>query len=381
MNSIGEFQCSLDLNLLVLRLLRSLLRARPIHKNRVHEQFSKSPADKYGMTRPRPVFAGDTIHIQRRTRDGRFFLVPHRETLQLVKYAYAVAANKFKLKIHALCVMSTHVHVIATDPLAQHPDFTASAHRIIALGLKEMYGIEGSVWRGGGVSVQRLVGRDAIIESLAYVRLNPVAAGCVGTERAYPGVYGADDRDPLAETAETIARPACFGEESVLPDEAVFRLTPPPLVVEELGKEKAAREIAEAVERHRKDAQNQRKTAKRRFFGMKRVLATDIWTRSGELKRTRLNPTYKGVIARAIQLAHQTYQAFLYAYQLAMGAFKEGQRDTVFPAGTYRMRLLGCEVARTSAFLEAEKRKVNKAEAKKSARRWLAGSTPNQKSA
>src|SRR5690606_17829147 len=127
-----------------------------------------------GMSFPRPVFAGDVIHIQRRVRDGRFFLVPRAEILDLVTYAYGLAAEKFGLELHAVCVMSNHVHGVATAVEGRHPEFTAWAHRVMALALKAMHGIEGAVWQEGGASVQRLVGSVAVAEALAYVRVNPV---------------------------------------------------------------------------------------------------------------------------------------------------------------------------------------------------------------
>src|SRR5690606_20718822 len=93
-----------------------------------------------GMSSPRPVFAGDVIHIQRRVRDGRFFLVPRAEILDLVTYAYGLSAEKFGLELHAVCVMSNHLHVVATDVEGRHPEFTAWAHRVMALALKAMHG-------------------------------------------------------------------------------------------------------------------------------------------------------------------------------------------------------------------------------------------------
>src|SRR5690606_25455089 len=69
------------------------------------KQFPRRCADINCMTLPRPVFQGDTIHIQRRTRSGHYFLVPNEETLQLVRYAFAVAAARYGLILHAVCVM------------------------------------------------------------------------------------------------------------------------------------------------------------------------------------------------------------------------------------------------------------------------------------
>lgn len=297
------------------------------------------------MTLARPVFRGDTVHIQRRTRDGRFFLVPKPETLTLVRYAYGLAAERFGLTLHSLCVMSTHVHVIATDPEALHPRFTEYAHRLIALGLKRMYGIEGSVWKEGGASVQRMIVSAALVEAMAYVRINPVAAGCVRFESAYPGVFGADEEAPLEEYTEIIERPTCFGPRSELPAQVSFVLKTPAWLLDELDETGAARAISDAIRRHRDDAWRERATSRGGFLGMRRVLSIDVWTRAGELARSTLRPTFKGVVAEAIRVGRETLVSFRIAYAVASAAFRGGARDVVFPQGTYLMRIRGCIAA------------------------------------
>lgn len=298
------------------------------------------------MTQVRPVFAGDTVHIQRRTVDGRFFLVPKPETLALVRYAYGLAADRFGLVLHALCVMSTHTHVIATDKDGRHPEFTAFAHRLIALGLKRIYGIDETVWRAGGASVQRLVEAPATIEALAYVRVNPVAAGCVEDERAYPGVFGADEDAPLNETSEIIRRPSCFGPKSKLPAATSFILRAPKSLLDELGVEGAASAIASAVARHRTRAHETLREEGRGFLGMRKVLSASVWSRAEQPKRAPFNPTFKGVVASAIRRASETLRAFRYAYAEALGAYRAGSRDVLFPPGTYLMkRRYNCSVA------------------------------------
>ena len=301
------------------------------------------------MTKVRPVFAGDTVHIQRRTVDGRFFLVPKPETLALVRYAYGLAAERFGLALHALCVMSTHTHVIATDKDGRHPEFTAFAHRLIALGLKRIYGIDETVWRAGGASVQRLVEAPAIIEALAYVRVNPVAAGCVEDERAYPGVFGVfgvDEEAPLDEAAEIIRRPSCFSPKSKLPAATTFRLRAPKSLLDELGVEGAASAIASAVARHRARAHEALREEGRSFLGMRKVLSASVWARAEQPKRAPFNPTFKGVVASAIRRASETLHAFRRAYAVALGEYCAGSRDVLFPPGTYLMeRRYGCSVA------------------------------------
>ena len=298
------------------------------------------------MTRVRPVFEGDTIHIQRRAREGRHFLVPHRETLQLVRYAYAVAAERCGLILHAVCVMSTHTHVIATDPEGRHPQFTHYAHRLIALGLKRFHGIDGTVFTQGGASVQRLVGRDAIIEALAYLRMNPVAAGLVAHDGAYPGVFGVEEKAPLKVYEERIARPSCFAGRTTLPEAARFVLRPAERLLDELGPKRAAERIARAIRRHRENAKAKRKRDELAIVGMKEVLATDVWRRAPKPKRAPFRPTFKGVLADALRQASDSLRRFRRAYAEALATFRDGDTSVCFPAGTYKMRLMGCKVAK-----------------------------------
>jgi len=299
------------------------------------KQFPRRCADINCMTLPRPVFQGDTIHIQRRTRSGHYFLVPNEETLQLVRYAFAVAAARYGLILHAVCVMSNHLHVIATDPRGLHPDFTAYAHRLIALGLKKMHDIEENVWAQGGPPVQRLVGRHAIIEALAYVRINPVAAGCVHHEDVYPGLYGSKQSDPLGTLDSSVVRPHVFGRRSTLPELATFSLRPVALLEEELGRERAAECIASAIRRHRRAAQRRRRAEGRAALGLERVLEADVWSRAPKPDAARVQPTFKGVVAEALKMAGDTLRRFRRAYAEALASLREGKRDVEFPVGTF----------------------------------------------
>ncbi|NLE49624.1 MAG: hypothetical protein GX614_14600 [Sandaracinaceae bacterium] len=300
------------------------------------------------MSKARPVFAGDVVHIQRRTRRGYYFLIPRPRVIELVRYCYAVAAKKYGLRLHAICVMSTHVHVIATDTEGRHPDFTAYAHRLIALGLKRLYGIEGTVWKEGGVPVQRLIGHAAITDALGYVRVNPVAAGMVRDEARYPGVLGADESAPLTSYKAEVCRPSCFGAKSHLPLTEELELGPPECLLDELGCDAAASAIAEAILRRREEAQREHRKRRRAYLGIRKVLRANIWTRAGELARAERKPTFKGVIAKAIRSAHETLRRFREAYALARARFRSGETDVQFPPGTYYMRWrVGCRIAGT----------------------------------
>lgn len=297
------------------------------------------------MTLARAVFAGDVVQIHRRTYGGHYFLVPNAAMLQLIEFAYALAAERFGLIIHVICVMSNHVHLIATDPNGMHPRFTEFAHTLIALGAKRMYGIDEAVWSPGGVSVQRLTNATAITESIAYIRANPIAAGCVRHEREYHGLIGARATALLETVTKRVRRPGCFGPNSTLPEEVTLTIAPPARLIDELGLEGAASAVAEAVHRHRSEAQRERARSGRRFLGMRRVLSKSIWTCAGALKRAEINPTFKAVFREAIRAAREALKQFRAAYAVALAAFKAGNRDVLFPAGTYLMRIRGCRTA------------------------------------
>lgn len=298
------------------------------------------------MTRARPVFAGDILHIQRRTIHGRFFLVPNEKMLALARYAFGVAAKREGLRIHLLCVMSNHIHVVATDPHGKHPDFTAYAHRLMALALQQMYGIEEAVWAPGGPSVQRLLGPDGIADALAYVRVNPIEAGCVRDEHTYHGLFGADERAPFKTHSERIERPAAFGLHSTLPASVEFKTEPVQELIDQLGEKRASELIVSYLQRRREQALAERAAKKLGYLGMKRVLSADVWQRAPKPRSGGIRPTFKGVTAKAIRQGSYTLRAFRLAYADALTWFRLGEREVEFPLGTYKMkRSYGVRVA------------------------------------
>src|SRR5690554_5319567 len=107
------------------------------------KQLRPRRGDKEGMTTARLVLANDVIHIQRRTREGFFFLVPVPQMVRLICFAYALAAADYERVIHVLCIMGTHVHVIVTDFYGQHQMYYEYAHRPVDWSAQAVYGIEG----------------------------------------------------------------------------------------------------------------------------------------------------------------------------------------------------------------------------------------------
>ena len=98
------------------------------------------------MSYPRKIHPGKTYMITRRTLRRYFLLRPDEEMKELIEYSLAMAANLYKMEVHAFCAMSTHIHVVLTDTRGLLPMFLASFHRLVAMGTKALRQWDGSVW-------------------------------------------------------------------------------------------------------------------------------------------------------------------------------------------------------------------------------------------
>jgi putative transposase len=140
------------------------------------------------MTQPRLVVPGDTLMITRRTLRRHHLFRPDSAIRQLYLYALALCARRFGILVHAVTLMSTHEHLIVTDPGGRYPEFLRRLHRLVSLGTKVLRKWEGPTWDHEQTSVVRLLTERAVIEKLAYVMANPVQAGLVQHARDWPGI-------------------------------------------------------------------------------------------------------------------------------------------------------------------------------------------------
>src|SRR5882672_3015353 len=98
------------------------------------------------MTQPRRIQPGAILMITRRTLRRTHLLRPDRALNDLFIYCLAVIAPRFEIQVHAAVVMSTHEHLIVSDPHGQLPRFLQEFHRLLALNIKVLRKWEGAVW-------------------------------------------------------------------------------------------------------------------------------------------------------------------------------------------------------------------------------------------
>lgn len=293
------------------------------------------------MSQPREIIPGATYLITRRTLRRHFLFRPDAAITQLIVYALAVSARRFGLQVHALCAMSTHLHLVVTDERGVLPRFMHFFHRIVALGTKVLRRWEGPVWDHEATSVVRLLTPRAVVEKIAYVLANPVAAGLVAHAGEWPGAKA--NADEIGHEELQAARPSVYLDPSnpQWPEEARLPITLPPSV-EPGGAPRFLADVGAEIERLEALAHEEMSRQGYRFLGAAAasVVSPDERATSSEALRGR-NPTLAVGRAQggAIRAATAAIRAFRRTYRAALERWRAGIRESVFPAGTWWMRV------------------------------------------
>ena len=140
------------------------------------------------MTQPRQIIPGKTVLITRRTLRRYFLLRPDRKTNDIFKYLIAVMANKFGMVCHALCVMSSHSHIVLTDTRGELPNSLCELDRLLAFSMKVHRKWEGLLRDHESTSAVHLQTPESIIEKIAYLIANPTEVGAVYHAKDWPGL-------------------------------------------------------------------------------------------------------------------------------------------------------------------------------------------------
>jgi putative transposase len=266
---------------------------------------------------------------------------PDKEVNAFFSYCLAVLAQRHGMRIHAAVLMSTHEHIVLTDVHGQLPRFLQELHRMVALGVKVLRKWEGAVWDDEKTSVVELLTDDAVVQKIAYVMANPVAAGLVQRASDWPGIK--TQPSDLGQTTWRVERPSHYFDANnpIWPAVATLRLELPPL--HGLAVMRLQDAVAEELERLEHQARADVREKGWRTPTAKQLMRLSPFdrARSWEPPRSR-NPTFavgRGQRA-AFFAAVATLRAFRAAYRVALERWRRGLRDVSFPAGTWAMENL-----------------------------------------
>jgi REP element-mobilizing transposase RayT len=288
------------------------------------------------MTAPRQVLPGTTWLVTRRCSERRRFLNPNAIVNEIFLFVLAVAARRYGVEVHALCVMSNHYHLLVTDPQARLPAFVQLLDAFVARAVNASLGRWEGFWasRVTFSGVSNATSTD-LVRKAGYVLANPVAAGLVKHGYQWPGLRTAPEQ--LGTAVLTARRPAKFFRAKSWPASVELALTVPPGFA-------SVQEFQDAVAREDRKLEDEARTALAakggRFVGRAKVLAQDPLTApAGTEPRRGLNPRIaaKDIVERIEAIAR--LKRYVHEYRAALAKLRAGVRDVVFPAGTYRLRV------------------------------------------
>ena len=277
--------------------------------------------------------------LTRRVRGRVLLLTPSKRTNQIVAYVAAVIAKKLGIWLHAITALSNHWHVCLTDPHGNIVAFERDCHQFIARAVNAHHGEFESLWSSEPTSRVECEEPDDLVGKIAYTMANPVEAGMVRHGKSWPGVRRAWPSKP-----RVIKRPPRFfrGEKKggKWPKEAVLEFVRPP-GYDELSDDELAAVIGAAIEEREAQARAQRDADGKPFLGRRAVLAQSRHGRP-RTREPRFGTSPKVACRnkwRRIERL-QANRQWQVDYQAALASWRAGERDVVFPAGTYKMRVL-----------------------------------------
>ncbi len=289
--------------------------------------------------RPRRITAGQLWFTTRRTTRRHLLLRPDSDGTSQAIYCYttAVLAKKFGVRIHAVQVMSTHIHEVLTDTRGELPNFIRERNRALANALKCHRGWPEEVFQRAPASCVEVHGPRAILRQIAYTIANCVEAGLVESPSEWPGV--SVSADEIGTRVVRVERPAIYfdPENEVWPAVATLAIEMPEDLVAEFGAG-ATSAVRGAVDNAVARARRIARAAGRAVAGVRRIFGVSFRRRASSFESFGArNPSFAaGGDATFARYAYVTRRAFLVAYRRALDLWKRGVDRPHFPPGSWR---------------------------------------------
>ncbi len=246
-----------------------------------------------------------------------------------------MAAAKTGVIVHAACVMSNHHHILVTDPDGRIAEFYGWLHKYTAKAVNASRGRWENMWASEKTSVIPLRSESDVLGKLLYTLANPVQAQLVAKGSNWPGVWLFRACD-----SQLVKRPKVyFRKDGEMPDEIGLTIAPPPQL-SQLSQDSYEKLVREKLFRREQKIIAKMAAKGQSFLGVRAVMeqrpAASPKTRE---PRRELNPRVAARSKWQRIEAIQRNKDFLAAYRKARKSWKEGDRDTIFPLGTYGLRI------------------------------------------
>lgn len=281
-----------------------------------------------------------TFAVCRRVQERQFLLRPDAKLTAMITWLIAACAEPFDIELHAVTVMSTHFHMVLSCEEQRVSAFMELLDANLAKAVNVLRGgRRGIVFEPNRLGIVELKTVDAVVFEMAYTIVNPVAAGLVWSPEDWPGLSVQLEEIGVGELSGTM--PSYYFCAKTWPMHAARAVVLPACLLE-LGEATARRRLDAEVERQVGLARSEIKASRWKVLGPIGARAVSPLDRAkSEESFGALHPhfaTGPGRVKERIEAAREL-KTFRADYRAAWERYKAGERDVVFPCGTYLMRV------------------------------------------
>lgn len=289
------------------------------------------------MTVARQVVAGRTYLMTRRCTQRQLLLRPDACVKQIYLYCLGEAAQRYDITLHGFNALSNHQHLVVRDNRGNFPEFLAHFDKMIAKAMNARLGRWENFWATEQANAVYLVESADRFAKLVYLLANPVADHLVDRISDWPGAcsHGLS----LSGRTLTVQRPrGFFRPNGKMPDEVTLRIERPD-GFEDLSDAEWITKLQDALRVEEDRAREERRIAGRGVLGRKAVLRAEPTDRPRTVEPRRgLRPHVACLDESRRVLELTALVAFRIMRRAAVDRTLAGERDVVFPFGTYRVR-------------------------------------------
>jgi hypothetical protein len=273
--------------------------------------------------------------MTRRCSQRALLLVPHEIVTRIYEYCLAEAARRFGITLLGWLAMSNHQHVLLRDNHGNYPEFLAHFNKMTAKALNAHWRRRENLWSSEPPSVVYVVEARDRLDKLVYLLANPVASHLVERASEWPGASSYELH--LRGGAKRVKRPSFFRDDGPMPEEVELRVERPD-GFEDLSEDEWVAMLMSGVRAAERGARDERVRRNIGVLGREAILAakhTDLPQSLEPPSTLRPAIACKNVERRIGEL--RALVQFRAAYRIALDRWRAGEREAVFPTGTYRM--------------------------------------------
>ena len=286
-------------------------------------------------TPPRYIEPKSVYFVTRRVEGRRFLLRPDDRLSSLMKYMLAHYAKRHGVQVHVFVVMSTHFHLVVSVEDGNVSDFMHDLDLLLSKEVKALRSAaRGVTWEPGELSVVQLLDREALLEKMAYSIVNPVASGLVWLPHQWPGVTASVEE--LGEKVLEGERPPGRSPKR-WPEKESIQLTWPDWLADDV--DDARSRIEAHVERMVEEAHAEAKRRGWKVMSARQAKRVSPYRASRTPEEPgRLRPHLAAGCPQVRRAGKIRLKAFRASHRECKQSWCAGDREVVFPAGTYWMK-------------------------------------------